>query len=38
MGKRFIPAGAGNTAIETPPTVNFSVYPRWRGEHEYNLS
>ena len=32
-GKRFIPAGAGNTASTTERAMLIAVYPRWRGEH-----
>ena len=31
---RFIPAGAGNTEIDSNLTLPWSVYPRWRGEHK----
>ena len=31
--RRFIPAGAGNTAITADLGVFSAVYPRWRGEH-----
>ena len=31
--KRFIPAGAGNTTSRAKSRAEFSVYPRWRGEH-----
>ena len=32
-GRRFIPAGAGNTPTRSAsPSLN-AVYPRWRGEH-----
>ncbi len=34
---RFIPAGAGNTAIVSPLSAGRSVYPRWRGEHSVGL-
>ena len=29
---RFIPAGAGNTNVNSQLTDSISVYPRWRGE------
>ncbi|APT78795.1 hypothetical protein GW13_PRO1919 [Salmonella enterica subsp. enterica serovar Cerro] len=32
-GKRFIPAGAGNTNSEGGRGSSGAVYPRWRGEH-----
>ncbi len=32
-GKRFIPAGAGNTTSFVVETGSSTVYPRWRGEH-----
>ncbi|ELH48470.1 hypothetical protein A15G_03945, partial [Escherichia coli KTE203] len=31
--QRFIPAGAGNTLIQSPFPSAVAVYPRWRGEH-----
>ncbi|ERC55918.1 hypothetical protein ECOT7509_3038 [Escherichia coli TW07509] len=35
---RFIPAGAGNTGIDSPRSIGAAVYPRWRGEHsKHNL-
>ncbi len=34
LTRRFIPAGAGNTAFFTMSSVTISVYPRWRGEHD----
>ena len=30
---RFIPAGAGNTSRMISKLRQYSVYPRWRGEH-----
>ena len=35
---RFIPAGAGNTEIADSNKMEFSVYPRWRGEHTLQIS
>ena len=32
-GKRFIPAGAGNTRYHHHMQTQYPVYPRWRGEH-----
>ena len=33
LAKRFIPAGAGNTAPRRQIPHYTTVYPRWRGEH-----
>ena len=30
--RRFIPAGAGNSTVQTAGYYFFAVYPRWRGE------
>ena len=35
---RFIPAGAGNTTVQTAGYYFFAVYPRWCGEHNVRLS
>ena len=34
--RRFIPAGAGNSAIETIAAHIAAVHPRWRGEQAIN--
>ncbi len=34
---RFIPAGAGNTPIDSIGGPWITVYPRWRGEHFLNI-
>ena len=31
-GKRFIPAGAGNSTVRACSSIAPTVYPRWRGE------
>ena len=35
--RRFIPAGAGNTAAAASATAAHTVYPRWRGEHDCRI-
>ena len=34
---RFIPAGAGNTRASTSSGIMIPVYPRWRGEHDWQI-
>ncbi len=34
---RFIPAGAGNTQMQSTSSGIYAVYPRWRGEHSSNI-
>ncbi len=36
-GTRFIPAGAGNTSKNLKSKPLKTVYPRWRGEHLFDL-
>ncbi len=36
--RRFIPAGAGNTACSSAEKPLSAVYPRWRGEHALKLT
>ncbi len=36
-GTRFIPAGAGNTSKNLKSKPVKTVYPRWRGEHLFDL-
>ncbi len=35
-GRRFIPAGAGNTLYRQCEIFRDAVYPRWRGEHSHS--
>ncbi|UYA58652.1 hypothetical protein NAL19_385 [Pectobacterium sp. F1-1] len=37
LSSRFIPAGAGNTAVDNIVASFATVYPRWRGEHVMRL-
>ncbi|ARO93171.1 hypothetical protein FORC38_0898 [Salmonella enterica] len=37
-GRRFIPAGAGNTGVFMAHSTSLAVYPRWRGEHANNVT